>query len=159
MLKIANAVLGLLLRRPVTETGSLPDITAQTIPEISGKAGHSFTQLGGQDQSAPVPVLALDKMPSEQRRLSAGTETSVPESKTDAEADSVIQESTKAEPLTSEQVATLEGEATMPSCTSSLRSPNQSVQEYHQCSQHVQGFQQLMGSARLLRVVCCFRGV
>lgn len=100
------------LRRPFSEeASSLPDISGQVIPE---SAEHDGSEPSTHTSSAAVPVLALDKLPNQDKGALLNKESPSHESKPDTGADTPFPlgvSSPKAENLTSEQVAALEGEA------------------------------------------------
>jgi hypothetical protein len=100
------------LRRPFSEeASSLPDISGQVIPE---SAEHHGSEPGSHDSRAAVPVLALDKLPNQDKGAPFNKESLSLERKPDTGADTPFPlgvSSPKAETLTSEHVEALESEA------------------------------------------------
>ena len=100
------------LRRPFSEeASSLPDILGQVIPE---SAEHDGSEPGTHESCAAVPVLALDKLPNQDKGAPFNKESLSLESKPYTGADTPFPlgvSSPKAETLTSEHVEALEGEA------------------------------------------------
>ena len=89
----------------------MPDISGQVIPE---SAEHLGSEPGSHDSRAAVPVLALDKLPNQDKGAPFNKEPLSLESKPDTGADTSFPlgvSSPKAETLTSERVEALEGEA------------------------------------------------
>lgn len=103
----------LLLCRPFSDkASSLPDMSTVVIPEHGEKPDGA--EAGRQEPSVSVPSLALGKVPSLHGTASGNTAAMSQMSKPDSEGDAAQtlgESSPRPDPLTSEQVAALEGEA------------------------------------------------